>query len=230
MSMNLSIILAGNEEAMIAIDENWILYINIAAAVIFILCLIKGWHRGLLRMLISLGGTLLSLYGAWVFSETLQDQISLWPEAWMPRGVELLHDMIYPLLNRVAWFFLLFIGLKICFWILDKIFIGLQRIPVLKQINEILGTVLGACEAVIWCMVLSLILCTPLFSNGAAAVDQSVLGAIQNTNNAVVNTALKPLYETEDLLKLITDFNEVAKEQNLIGNFLPSQSTAGSAK
>ena len=198
---------------MITIQESWIPILNIIIVGIFVYCFVRGWHHGFLRMILSLIGTLGAIYGAWLLAPLLEKKISIWPQAWTPMQDSIFSSLIYPVFNKVAWFFLLFILIKIIFFVLDKVLKVLQKLPLVKQAAEILGGVVGILEAVIWCVILSLILCTPLFSNGADAVDQSFLLTIQNTNNVVLNTVLKPIFETEDMLKLITDAGNAAKDQ-----------------
>lgn len=197
---------------MFTVDEKWIPIINAITAGIFLLCFFRGWKKGVLRMLISLLGTIISLFGAWYLSPSIAKSFSLWPTSMTPLQDTLFASQVYGLFNRIACFFLLFILFRILFAVLDKIFKGLMKMPGFKQIMEILGGLLGIVEGVIWSMLLALLLSTPLFINGADAMDQSVLKTIQTTGNEVFSTAFKPLIEAEDTLRLISDAAEVAKE------------------
>jgi len=220
----LGIILTGKCTRMFTVEESWIPVINVIVGLIFVLCFVRGWRHGFVRMIISLIGTIASLYGAWVLAPIVQKQIELWPKTWTPMNDSVLSGMIYPVFNQIAWFFLLFLIFKLIFFVLDKIFKLLQKVPVFKQIMEILGGLIGIIEAFIWCMILSLILCTPLFTNGQDAINESILSTIQNTHNTIITTVLKPIYDTEDTLKLITDASNAAKEQQDLINSLMQNS------
>lgn len=204
---------------MFNVDESWVPFINGIACVIVLLSVIRGYRRGLIRMVISLASLLVSVFVAWTFSPGLSTSNALWPKEWTPLQDTLFSSQIYDVFNHIAWFFLLFLACRILFAVLDKIFKGMQKIPVWKQIMSILGAVLGFGEGILWVMIFALILCTPLFTNGADAVDKSVIGSVQK-ENTVIQTVWKPFTDTEDVLRLANDVFKVAQEQqNLMNGF-----------
>lgn len=205
---------------MITVDDTWIFGINCTVAAIFIFCFIRGWQKGCIRMLIALLGTIISLIAAWFLSPSLAGAFSLWPKTMTPMQDTIFASQVYSLFNRIACFLLLFILFRIIFAILDRVFKGLMKLPGFKQVMEILGGIFGILEGVIWSMLLALLLSTPLFINGADAVDQSVLHTIQTTGNEVFSVAFKPLIEAEDTMRLLSDAAEVAKENQSFFDFL----------
>ena len=54
---------------------------------------------------------------------------------------------------------------------------GLQDIPLIKEVSALLGGVLGAAEAMIFVLVLTMALNSPLFNNGQAAVDNTLISS-----------------------------------------------------
>lgn len=209
----MGIILGRKCKEMISVDKNWIFIINVIVVAIFVICVVKGWKRGALRMILEIGGTLIAVYLAYVSSNMFAGMYDVWPEKWIPENLSLISGAVYPLFNRIAWFFIVFLAVKVILFVLDKVLKIMQKVPVWKQIMSILGSLLGLVEGWIWCMILSLVLCTPLFSNGATIADKTWLNTIQLKENSTLTTILKPFYETQDIMKIFSDINDVTNEQ-----------------
>lgn len=198
---------------MFTATENWVPILNGIVCVLFAACFIRGWRHGLICMLLSLVSMIASLYLAWVLSPNLGKTVSLWPKSMTPMQDTLFASAVYEVINHIAWFFALFIALRIVFFILDKISKGMMHIPGLKEVMGILGGILGILEAVIWSILLTFLLSLPVFTNGAEVAQKSFLGTIEN-GCSVVLSDFKPFQDTKDLLELISDASDVAKEQH----------------
>lgn len=197
---------------MFVASESWVPILNVIVCVLFVVCFVRGWRHGLIRMLLSLVSMIASLYLAWVLSPNLGKTVSLWPKNMTPMQDTLFASNVYEVINHIAWFFVLFIVLRIVFFVLDKISKGMMHVPVLKEFMGILGGVLGILEAVIWSVLLTFLLSLPIYTNGAEIAQKSFLGTIEN-GCSVVLSDFKPFKDTKDLLELISDASEVAKEQ-----------------
>lgn len=197
---------------MFTASESWVPVLNVIVCILFVGCFVRGWHHGLVRMLLSLASMIASLYLAAVISPSLGKTVSLWPKNMTPMQDTLFASNIYEIINHIAWFFVLFIVLRIVFFALDKISKGMMHVPVLKEFLGILGSVLGILEAIIWSVLLTFLLSLPIFNNGAEVAQKSFLGVIEN-GCSVVLSDFKPFQNTKDLLELISDTSETAKEQ-----------------
>lgn len=198
---------------MFVIEENWIPYIDIAVLCIMIFFFVRGWKRGFLRMTVSLLATLASAYAAYVASPVLAKYIHLLPQDWAPMQDTLFARPVYLFLNQAVLFLAVFVILRILFIFIDQIFKGIQKIPVVKQLAEILGGMIGLLEGFIWTMILAMILCTPLFTNGALAVSQSFLGIMQKGGQQVISTLITPVIESENFSEIAANGSQITAEQ-----------------
>ena len=187
---------------MITIPPASYYIVDIVIAAFYIAFLFLGAHRGFLRQLVSLLGTVLSFLGAWRYCGVLAEYIHLWPSAWNPAKDAFYGDTVYAMLNKMAWFFVLLIVLRLLFLLLDKLVKGIENIPVLKQISGLLGALLGAVGATVWVLVFCILLQTPLFSNGANIYRNTVLHTISETTGTVFSKLAVPVNETETFSKL----------------------------
>ena len=187
---------------MITIPPASYYIVDIVIAAFYIAFLFLGAHRGFLRQLVSLLGTVLSFLGAWRYCGVLAEYIHLWPSAWNPAKDAFYGDTVYAMLNKMAWFFVLLIVLRLLFLLLDKLAKGIENIPVLKQISGLLGALLGAVGATVWVLVFCILLQTPLFSNGANIYRNTVLHTISETTGTVFSKLAVPVNETETFSKL----------------------------
>lgn len=206
---------------MFTVEDNWIIYINLIAAAILLLSLIHGWRKGFLRMIIALAGTIAAAYGAWVFSPVTAKYFMIMPKDWAPMQDTVFAQPIYLFCNRLIWFLILLLVIKLLFKLLDKVLIGIQKIPLIKQIAEIGGAALGLAEGFIWTIVMAVVLSTPLFTNGAAAVQKSCLATIQQGGTAVLSSLIEPVIESESISQIISGNSEMTKaQQDLLEKYL----------
>lgn len=198
---------------MFVVEENWIPILNLITIAVFILCFARGWHRGIFLMAVTVVSTIVAAYVAWVFSPVLAKFVMLMPKQWAPMQDTALAVPVYLFCNRLVWFFLLLIGIRILFVLLAKILKGMQKLPVIKQAAEVLGGALGIIEGAVWCMVLAILLCTPLFTNGALAVQKSYLGVVQSTGQTVFSSFITPVIESEQVAQVISGSDDITKTQ-----------------
>ncbi len=149
--------------------------INIGCLIFLLICILIGIKRGFLLQLANLAGMIVSLIFAFMFAPVLAKQIRLFPSSLIDLGYDFLNELIYPYINQLAWFVVIVILIKIVILILKPLIKMVQKLPVLKQCNELLGGVLGGVQALLWIMVLSVILRLPFFTNGNVVVEQTMI-------------------------------------------------------
>lgn len=158
----------------------------------------NGFKRGFLRQILAMIGTILSYLAAWRYSSIGATYFRLWPQTWTIQIGILPKAWLYPILNRGAWFFLILIGCRLLFLLLDNFAKGLQKIPVLKQLSGLLGAALGACTATIWILIICFVLYTPLFKNGDVLYQKTALHTIHDTTTQVFKQLDGPIKEMMD--------------------------------
>lgn len=149
--------------------------INIGCLIFILICILIGIKRGFLLQLANLAGMIASLIFAFMFAPVLAKQIRLFPFSLIDFGYDFLNELIYPYINQLAWFVVIVLLIKIVILILKPLIKMVQKLPVLKQCNELFGGILGGVQALLWIMVLSVALRLPFFSNGSEVVENTMI-------------------------------------------------------
>lgn len=207
---------------MIRIENNWFMAINIAVVVLYLFFIARGAKKGFLLQILSTFGTILSFLAAWRYCGFAARYYKLWPENLNPMGnTPVVKDAVYIYLNEIAWFAALFVILLLLFKILEKLVRGISDLPVIKEISELLGGILGAVAATVWIVVISTVMRTPLFENGIEAVDQTALGIISSTTGRVVEQFAGPITSSETFSKLFQNVQNLdGKDKEFLEDWL----------
>lgn len=117
--------------------------IDIIIVVLFILGIFTGWRRGFISSLIRLLGFLLSLYIAYhYYEQTAITLKKLFPIDITSSQIVNVEQFIY----EIVAFALLFIGTRLVISFLGSLLNGVFQLPLLKQVNALLGAILGLVE------------------------------------------------------------------------------------
>ncbi len=184
---------------MYTIPNDWFLYINIAIAAIYLLFFLLGMKRGFLYQVVTVIATLASFVFAWRYHGVMAEHIALWPTALTPMQDTLFADKVYGYANEIAWFVGLYLVFKLIGAILSQLVKGLQDVPLIKQLNGILGAVLGILIATVWVLVISAVLNSPVFDNGQTVKDNTLISPIVRTTITAVHELGGPDDMTEML-------------------------------
>lgn len=152
-----------------------VLVINGVIILLYILSLLRGVKEGFLLQLLSCISLLAALFIAWLFSPVLAEMFNVYPVAFAPGQDTLFATVIYQSLNNVIWFVILFLLVEILLLLLRPLVKMMQELPLLKQVNEILGGIFSLVTTTIWLFIFALILTTPIFTNGQEIAQQSFL-------------------------------------------------------
>lgn len=117
--------------------------IDIIFLVLFALGILTGWRRGFIRSLIRLLGFLLSLYLAYhYYEQTASTLRRLFPIEISNNQIINFEQFIY----EIVAFAVLFIGTRLVITLLGSLLNGVFQLPLLKQVNSLLGGILGFVE------------------------------------------------------------------------------------
>lgn len=187
---------------------------NGIALLICIALMILGYKKGFARSVLSLIGSIASFYLAWLLSDPLSTRFRLYEQI-EENDVSgfLLSTFVSSMINQILWFLICFALLRILVILLDKLLKGIHKIPGLHLIGGILGAAFGAVETVIWILVLCIILETPLFSNGSAIIDQSILGPVRKKTSQVFTTFASPAIMSGFISQMQENAEEISQEK-----------------
>ena len=218
-----------------SIPESYIPIINIVLAVWMVLAIIMGYKKGLLWELLRILGFAAALFVAWIVSPGISSLIQIVPKSWTPFAGTSVGALLYDRLNYLSWFLIILVIGLIFLCILKPMFKAISEIPVMKEINGVLGAMLSAVIALFYMMILTFVLNSALIKNGKDIVSQSGFKYVQMVaNNGISfiadkfgeNVAIQkmlsdPLSLTEEDLKSIVEWLNASKlSGEQIKNFL----------
>ena len=194
------------------IESQTYMVINIAVLIIAVVQVLVGIKRGFLIQLMDCVGLLVSLFVAWLFSPVLSEWAAIVPETLNPARETILGPWVYGLMNQIVWFIAIFIVCRLVLLLVRPIIKMLGKIPLVKQVNQLLGGLFGLVNTGIWLVVFSIILMLPFFENGQQVIDATLLSMPGNAA-AVLNEKLLEMPQDENQLqKLVEGWDQLTDE------------------
>lgn len=207
-----------------SIPTNYTLYINIALVIFFIAALVIGYVKGFLLQLIQALTVIVAVGLGWLFAPVLANAVHLWPANLTPFSETVLKDFFYEKINIVASFLIIFFIVLSLMLLLRPLVKAVGKIPVIKQVNKVLGMVFSALIYGIYILIIIFVLNTPLFLNGSVIVEQSWLNPIKNVMSDTFKFIEKPLLENEKLQNLIANpENMTSDDYSFLTEWLKAQ-------
>ncbi|WP_370777298.1 CvpA family protein [Holdemania massiliensis] len=186
------------------IESQTYMVINIAVLIIAVVQVLVGIKRGFLIQLMDCVGLLVSLFVAWLFSPVLSEWAAIVPETLNPARETILGPWVYGLMNQIVWFIAIFIVCRLVLLLVRPIIKMLGKIPLVKQVNQLLGGLFGLVNTGIWLVVFSIILMLPFFENGQQVIDATLL-SMPGKAAAVLNEKLLEMPQDENQLKKLVE-------------------------
>lgn len=169
-------------------------YMNIALIIVFVLFAWRAFNKGFLILFLET----VSLFVALILAGLLAKPLALaLPLAFVDNvliSIPLIGPLFATQISTIIWFIILFISISLVLWLIRPLFHIIGKIPVIKGLNRILGLGFGLIQAFILIWIFSLILLTPLFTNGQAVIENSAMKYYSSlTNIVLVNTDIKEI-------------------------------------
>lgn len=204
---------------MITVNADQSTILNIIAIILIVFLCIQGFRKGLIRSILSLIGTILSYYLAWLISKSLAEYFPIITNITIDSLPELItqsdlyQNLIVNGIDRIIWFLIMFFALRIILFVLDKILKQIHEIPGIHMISGILGMLFGFIESVVWLVVLAIILETPLFNGGKELVDNSILSPVKEASTNAFSSFTTPLTMMDDISSLEENIDTFTQDQ-----------------
>ena len=206
---------------MFTLQENWAIYFSAFVVIFFILKAAQGYNTGILRRLIGLVGSIISYWIAWILCGVFAKYINIISVKSLGLSGTPFEAIAKTYVNQIAWFILLFLVLRILFFVVDRIAKGVHKVPGLHAVSALLGAVFGVLEAFVWMVVITVLLHTPLFKNGSYIVENSLIKQVNQVTEMVAKDYLGPLFSSEGFSKLGEDTKSLTDlQRNAVENWL----------
>lgn len=190
---------------MFTLHENWAIYFSAFVVIFFVLKAAQGYNTGILRRLIGLVGSIISYWIAWILCGVFAKYINIISVKSLGLSGTPFEAVAKTYVNQIAWFILLFLVLRILFFMVDRIAKGVHKVPGLHAVSALLGAAFGVLEAFVWMVVITVLLHTPLFKNGNYIVENSLIKQVNQVTEMVAKDYLGPLFSSEGFSKMEED-------------------------
>ena len=206
---------------MFTLQENWAIYFSAFVVIFFILKAAQGYNTGILRRLIGLVGSIISYWIAWILCGVFAKYINIISVKSLGLSGTPFEAIAKTYVNQIAWFILLFLLLRMLFFVVDRIAKGVHKVPGLHAVSALLGAAFGVLEAFVWMVVITVLLHTPLFKNGSYIVENSLIKQVNQVTELVAKDYLGPLFSSEGFSKIGEDTKSLTDlQRNAVENWL----------
>lgn len=190
----------------------YIPYVNTIILAVLLLLMVVGFVRGFMLSLIDLLGTFAILVIAYLVSPMLASMFSIAPHITFDVGVEALNLIIVERINQLFWFVIVFIVGSIVILFMKPVVKVVGQLPLIKQLNSILGLVLGFVKGYVIALIVIFVLSTPLINNGRIIIEETWLGSIEESSAVVLHLMENPK-EINEVLQNVMNGNVISEEE-----------------
>jgi uncharacterized membrane protein required for colicin V production len=188
---------------MFEFPNDFIIYMDGFLLIVLLLCIYRGYKRGLLLQLMGLVTTLVSLLIAWIFSDVAAEIVPI--VSYSASGLGNIDAFVANYASRLVWLVILFVIIRIALMVLTPIASFISKMPLIKQVNSFVGAGFGVFQFAVYMFLLVLFLGLPVVTNGRDIIEISKLSLIEEHVVSVIEVVDKK-------------FNDDALIQSLIRN------------
>lgn len=190
----------------------YIVYLNIAILLVLVLFAYSGYKQGFLCKVVGCLGFLICGILAWPLSSLLAKLLHLLPADLAPMKDTVAGPIFYDSINRILVFLLIFIVFSIIILILKPLAKVVSSLPIIAQINALLGIVFGMLQGLVIVMIASFVFSTPLFANGSRVIEGSFLKPIGAATETMLFFAQDHLEQLKAVQKIVTPSTILSEE------------------
>ncbi|MCI5774010.1 MAG: CvpA family protein [Erysipelotrichaceae bacterium] len=169
------------------IDTNYFVFIDIAIILFLFINVFKGVKEGFLTQIVNLLGLIAAIILAKIFAPIFAELFDLWPHSWYIANQMVFDALVYDAINNLVWFILLVIVLKVIFMLFKPLAKFIGSIPLIKQVNKVLGIISGSVIGIIWLFIIYMIMASPLIINNQDVINQTYFKVFDQVTMAIMN-------------------------------------------
>lgn len=170
------------------IPQSGFIYIDIFIVVILLIFLVVGYKRGFVFELVSLVYSICAILVSWFVAPVLASLYPLFKLDNITEQLELLQRFVdfETFINIFIYFVIVFLVLKAFYVVLAIVLKGMNKIPVIGGMNQMLGAIIGIINGLIVTFVLSLVLTLPIFENGNEVKNNTLFSYIDKYSTKAI--------------------------------------------
>lgn len=182
----------------------YIYVLNIVIVLILALFAYSGYRQGFLLKVLGCIGFIVVGFVAWFLSSPFGKLLHLFPKDMTPMKGTLIEPIFYESINRMVVFVILFVILGIFVVFLRSLLKVVGKLPVIAEVNKVLGILVGFVQGWIVLMILSFAFSTPLFANGTSVIERSFLKPVDGITEKALFFASDTVEELKSVQKIVT--------------------------
>ena len=186
------------------LPSNSVVFINIAVIAFLIISLVVGYMKGFMWQLVKTLAVLGVILLCWIVAPGLSKLIQVFPAKYAPFQDSPLSSVFYDKINTLCWFLIVLVVGLIVIAIIRPVFNFITELPVVKQVNKIVGALLS--------VLFTYILNTAIFTNGKEIVNNSILKYTNVVVDKVADILKDTLAENLAIQKMLSDPLSLQKE------------------
>lgn len=164
---------------MFTFPNEYIVYLNAVLVVFLIFMIFRGYKKGMLLQVVGLVSTFVSLVIAWIFADVFVGVYRF--VSYDGTSITKVDTFLSTEANKLIWFLILFILIRILMMVLTPIAALISKLPLIKQVNSVLGGLFSVVSFFIYTILIVYFLTLPIVKNGQAIIDNTFLEPIQST-------------------------------------------------
>ena len=157
----------------------------------------------MLLQLVGLISTFVSMIIAWIFSDVFMNVFHF--VTYNTTGIFSLDNFVTENANRLIWFVVLFVVIRLLMMVLTPIASLISKLPLIKQVNSAFGAVFSLITYLIYIVLIVLFLSTPIIKNGNQIIENTFLRTVDKHVISNLGFLEDKLEENEALQSLVSN-------------------------
>lgn len=188
---------------MFSFPYEFIIYLNAVLVLFLVFVIYRGYKKGMLLQLVGLISTFVSMIIAWIFSDVFMNVFHF--VTYNTTGIFSLDNFVTENANRLIWFVVLFVVIRLLMMVLTPIASLISKLPLIKQVNSAFGAVFSLITYLIYIVLIVLFLSTPIIKNGNQIIENTFLRTVDKYVISNLGFLEDKLEENEALQSLVSN-------------------------
>ncbi len=200
---------------MFEIPFDYLMFANIILIFLFLLTVYRGYKNGMILQVVGLVNTFVAVFIAWLFSDVF---VSIYKFVeYSETGLPKFDGFVTEHANRLIWFVVLFVLIRVFLVVLKPIASLISKMPLIKQVNSVLGAAFSVVSYFVYMMILIFVLTLPIVKNGTDVIENSYLKYINQMSEPVLGMFDETILQNKTFQYLVSERElTVSQKQSLV--------------
>lgn len=200
---------------MFEIPFDYLMFVNAILILLFVVVLYRGYKEGMMLQVVNLVNTFVAGVIAWLFSDVFANMYQFM--SYSKTGLDSIDKFLSMHINRLIWFVVLFIAIRLLMMVLKPIAAVISKMPLIKQVNSVLGALFSIVTYFIYLLLLIYFLSLPIIKNGTDVIRNSFLKNVNEVAQPILGFLDEKIEENETIQYIISEKElTVTQKQSLV--------------